>query len=70
MLAQKLHMTQEDILNKMGADEFYNWIAFDMLKDENFYKKVKLLISQDMNKEARARAIKDMFIRMGNGVNR
>ena len=45
----------------MGADEFFDWMAYDMLKDEKFRKRVELHISRDMDDEERSIAIKQMF---------
>lgn len=45
----------------MGAEEFYNWMSYDMLKDSKFRKRVSLLRSVELDDEQRSRAIKQMF---------
>ncbi len=57
-------MTHKEIL-EMDADEFYNWMSYDMLKDEKFNKRIQLLRSQQMDDEARSQAIKAMFHSIG-----
>lgn len=53
-------MTQKAV-TEMGADEFYNWMAYDMLKDEKFKNKIELAKSSELTDEQRSMAIKDMF---------
>lgn len=45
----------------MDADEYYNWMAFDMLKDEKFNTKIKRQITAEFTAEQEAAAIKSMF---------
>lgn len=50
----------------MGADEFYNWVSFDLLKDEKYLANIKKSLSADMSPDERAKAIKNMFRQLGN----
>jgi len=63
-LGERLGKSRTEIL-AMGADEFFDWMAFDMLKDDTFRKKVELMRSKDMSDEERSNAIKAMFASLG-----
>lgn len=63
-------MTQKQVINEVDADELYNWIAFDMLKDEKFNNKVRKSMTGDLSREERAAAIRSMFLGMKNGANK
>lgn len=45
----------------MDADEFQNWMAFDMLKDDKFKLKVNKARTADLDAEQYSMAIKQMF---------
>jgi hypothetical protein len=51
----------------MGADEFLNWMSYDMLKDKEFRKRVELERSRQMDDEQRSAAIKAMFASLSRG---
>lgn len=53
-------MTQKEIKN-MDTDEFYNWMAYDMLKDEKFKERVQGQMSAEASDEERAHALKAFF---------
>lgn len=64
-MAKTLKMTREQIFSSMDADEFYKWMAFEMLMDTEYRDKLKTHINKEesakLDDEERSKAIKDMF---------
>lgn len=61
-----MHKSQSEIV-KMDAKEIKYWMAYDMLKDEEFNKKVQLSINSDKSEKEKAYDLKNFFLNLKGG---
>lgn len=70
--AEKLGILQKELVEKMGAEELANWMAFDMLQDEKYRDKIgaeNILEGQEKNTaEQESALIKQMFLGLADGT--
>lgn len=59
--AEALGKYQTQLVDEMGLEELQYWIAHDMLKDDEFKKKIQLSIQKKMTSEQEADAIKTLL---------
>lgn len=65
LLAERLSMTVEKLLDSVSSKELSEWMAFDLTRDEDwskkFYKQKELEASRAMSEEQRLEAFKRLF---------
>lgn len=63
--AEALGMLHSEMCERMGTEELHSWIAYDLLQDEDYRKKitteVELERQQALSAEQRAELMRNMF---------
>lgn len=63
--AEKLSLTHKQLLDTMDAEELLQWLAFDMLQDEEYRKQINLKIAHELSDEEKDNNLRALLSSFG-----